>query len=387
MPNDRRGYIGQDKKGRHFARTTITDEKGKRRNIIRLAKDKTEARQILKTILRQLDEEGSRAIDVARLTFNDLADFYELHYLKPAQFVGGRKVAGLRDWKHVRAFLKNFRAHFGRRLLREITYSEVRSFRSERLNAPTQYGRQRSVTTVNRELACLRRIFNIAVRESWLVKNPFNCGDTLISAADERKRERILTLAEEVRLLTACEPPKRRHLRPLLICLLDTGARFSEMTQLRWRSVCFTTRIITIEGLTTKTLKTRQVAMTERMYRELLKLWEDSRGEPNGRVFGIRSNVRKSFQSACEAAGIKHGGLDGLTIHCLRHTAAVRLVKGSLPIQMVARILGHSQCNLTTTFRYLTADVETAVEAAGILERLHVEVPEPEIISVSEMVN
>jgi hypothetical protein len=54
---------------------------------------------------------------------------------------------------------------------------------------------------------------------------------------------------------------------------------------------------------------------------------------------------------------------------------------------MVARILGHSQCNLTTTFRYLTADVETAVEAASILERLHVEVPEPEIISVSEMVN
>ena len=207
MPNDRRGHIGQDKKGRYFARTTITDEKGKRRNIIRLAKDKTEARQILKTILRQFDEEGSRSIDIARLTFNHLADFYELHYLKPARFVGGRKVAGLRDWKHVRAFLKIFRAEFGRRLLREITYSDIRPCRAERLKTPTQYGRQRSVTAVNRELACLRRIFNIAVRESWLVKNPFNCGDTLVSAADERKRERILTLSEEARLLEACEHP------------------------------------------------------------------------------------------------------------------------------------------------------------------------------------
>jgi integrase len=333
MPNDRRGYIGQDKKGRFFARTTITDEKGKRRNIIRLAKDKTEARQILKTILRQLEEEGSRAIDVARLTFNHLADFYEQHYLMPAQFVGGRKVAGLRDWKHVRAFLKIFRSHFGRRLLREITYSDVRSFRSERLKTPTQYGRQRSVTTVNRELACLRRIFNIAVRESWLVKNPFNCGDSLISAADERKRERILTLSEEARLLEACEHPQRRHLRPLLICLLDTGARLSEILKLRWRYACFATRLITIEGLTTKTLKTRQVAMTERMYRELFALWEESRREPDRRV------------------------------------------------------LGHSQCNLATTFRYLTADVETVVEAAGILERLQVDVPEPEIINVSEMMN
>jgi hypothetical protein len=84
MPYNRKGYVGQDINGRYFARTTITDEKGKRRNIIRLAKDKTEARLILKAILRQLDEGGSRAVDVARLTFNDLADFYEQHYLMRA---------------------------------------------------------------------------------------------------------------------------------------------------------------------------------------------------------------------------------------------------------------------------------------------------------------
>jgi integrase len=366
MSNNRRGYIGQDKKGRYFARTTITDEKGKRRNVIRLAKDKTEARLILKTILRQLDDEGSRAIDVARLSFNDLADFYEQHYLMPAQFVGGRKVAGLRDWKHVRAFLKIFREHFGRRLLREITYSDVRSFRAERLQTPTQYGRQRSITTVNRELACLRRIFNIAVRESWLIKNPFNGGDTLISAADERKRERILTLSEEMRLLEACEHPQRRHLRPLLICLLDTGARLSEMLKLRWQSVCFATRIITIEGLTTKTLKTRQVAMTERMYQELLALWETSRGNFDARVFGIRNNVRKSFSSACKTAGINQGGIDGLNLHSMRHTAATRLVKGQLPLQIVGRILGHSQPQ--TTYRYLSADAETTAQAAAIFE-------------------
>ncbi len=383
MSNNRRGYIGQDKKGRYFARTTITDEKGKRRNIIRLAKDKTEARLILKAILRQLDDEGSRAIDVARLSFNDLADFYEQHYLMPAQFVGGRKVAGLRDWKHVRAFLKIFRAHFGRRLLREITYSDVRTFRAERLQTPTQYGRQRSITTVNRELACLRRIFNIAVRESWLIKNPFNGGDTLISAADERKRERILTLSEETRLLEACEHPQRRHLRPLLICLLDTGARLSEMLKLRWQSVCFATRIITIEGMTTKTLKTRQVAMTERMYQELRSLWEASRGNFDARVFGIRNNVRKSFSSACKTAGINQGGIDGLNLHSMRHTAATRLVKGQLPLQIVGRILGHSQPQ--TTYRYLSADAETTAQAAAIFEAFQTQNSNP--VEASEAVN
>lgn len=361
----RSGYVYQDKGGSWIARTTITDESGRRRNVKRHAESKSAAKELLKSLLRGIDDEGYRAIDAARITFNELADHYEQHYLKPAEFVNGRKVAGLRDWKHVRAFLRIFREHFGRRRLREIIYADICSFRSKRLNTPTQYGRERSITTVNRELACLRRIFNIAVRESWLVKNPFNCGDTLISAADERKRERILSLSEEVRLLEACEHPQRQHLRPLLICLLDTGARLSEMLKLRWRSVCFTTRIITIEGLTTKTLKTRQVAMTERMFQELHALWEASRGDVDGRAFGIRNNVRKSFSSACKAAGINQGGIEGLNLHSMRHTAATRLVKGQLPLQMVGRILGHSQPQ--TTYRYLSADAETAAQAAAIL--------------------
>lgn len=366
----RSGYVYHDEKERCWiARTTVTDENGKRRNVKRRAKNKSAAQEILKSLLRSIDDEGSRAVDAAQITFNHLADHYEKHYLKPAVFVDDRKIAGLRDWKHVRAFLKIFRGHFSKHRLREITYTDIRSFRDKRLLTPTQYGRQRSITTVNRELACLRRILNIAVRESWLLKNPFNCGDTLISAADERKRERILSVSEEVRLLEACAHPQRQHLRPLLVCLLDTGARLSEMLKLRWRSVCFATRIITIEGLTTKTLKMRQVAMTERLYQELRALWESSRENTGARVFGIRNNVRKSFASACKVAGIKSGGIDGLNIHSLRHTAATRLVKGQMPLQMVGRILGHSQPQ--TTYRYLSADAETAVQAAKVLETFH----------------
>jgi hypothetical protein len=158
MPNHRRGYIGQNEKSQWFARVTITDEHGKRRNIVRRAKDKSEARTILKTLTRQLDDEGSKAVDYARLTFLDLADFYATHYLKPAEFVNGRKVAGMKDWKHAAIYLRVFKEHFGRRLLREITHADIRTLRSKRLQTPTQYGRQRSITTVNRELTYLRRI-------------------------------------------------------------------------------------------------------------------------------------------------------------------------------------------------------------------------------------
>jgi integrase len=175
---------------------------------------------------------------------------------------------------------------------------------------------------------------------------------------------------EERRMLAACDHPQRKHLRPLLICLLDTGARKSEMLKLRWRAVCFATRVITIEGMTTKTLKSRHVVMTERMYQELTLLWELSRQDPNTRVFGITDNVRHAFSSVCEVAGIKQGGVDGLTLHGLRHTAATRLVKGQMPLQMVGRILGHSQPQ--TTYRYLSANTETAAQAAAIFDALQV---------------
>jgi site-specific recombinase XerD len=64
----------------------------------------------------------------------------------------------------------------------EITRADIRTLRSKRLQTSTQYGRQRSVTNVYRELNYLRRIFNIAEREGFINKNPFRSGDTRVGA-------------------------------------------------------------------------------------------------------------------------------------------------------------------------------------------------------------
>lgn len=287
--------------------------------------------------------------------------------MKPLEFVDERKVSGLRDWKHYSPFLKIFCEYFGKRTLKEITYSNLISFRAHRLKIPTQYERQRSIRTVNRELTCLRRIFNIAVQENWIIRNSFNCGGSSIKVSAERKRERIL-ITEESRLLRACEHPQRKHLKPLLIALLDTGARKGEMLKLKWKDVDFELRLITIQALNTKTLKKRQVAITQRLYAELTILWKNSDKNFDSLVFGITDNVRKSFSSACKMTGIKEGGIDGLTLHSLRHSAATRLLKGQMPIQMVGRILGRSQPQ--TTYRYLSANDETLRQAASILESI-----------------
>lgn len=375
----RSGYVYQEKDGAWVARTTIKDESGKRRNVKRRACSKSAAKEILKRLLREIDDEGSKAIDYARLTFHDLADFYDAHYLKPAEYVNGRKVTGMKDWKHAAIYLRIFRGYFGRRILREITYSDVRSFRFNRLHTQTQYGRQRSITTVNRELTYLRRIFNIAEREGFIVKNPFRAGDSLISTADEVKRERVLTHDEEIRLLNVCTG-RRAHLRPILIAALDTAMRSGELIKLRWSEVFFDSRLILIKAENSKTARSRLVAMTPRLYDELLRLWRASSQDTGTRVFGVTDNFKKGFAAACSLAGV-----EGFRFHDARHTAITRMVAAGVAPMECMKVSGHSQ--YVTFARYVNPTEQAVRKAAEALALFNATAVTPQATEASEMVN
>jgi integrase len=341
---------------------------GKRTAIQRSAATKPEAKKLLKQLLEQVEQGGREAVEADKMTFNDLADYFEKHYAKPAKFLDNRKVEGMRNVGRVKGFLKVFRPYFGKMKLTSITYGDILTYRNLRLKVPTHYKKLRNIATMNRELSCLRRVFNIALRQGWLVRNPVNCGESLIDISAERRRERILTLEEEKRLLAACAPTgRRRYLRAVVILLLDTAARIGETLKLRFCDLDFDRRLITFQALNTKTLKERRVAMTERVVEELKRLAENSDGDSERLVFNTKS-IRASFEAACIEAGIETGRPFGITPHSLRHTAATRLVKGQMPIQMVGMILSHQ--NPQTTYRYLTANDETLYEAASILERL-----------------
>ena len=148
-----------------------------------------------------------------------------------------------------------------------------------------------------------------------------------------------------------------------MIFLLDTGCRQGEAFKLQWEDVALTTRTITLQASKTKSGKERKVGITERLLRELEMLWGKSPKDPKGLVFGIRTNVRKSFAAVCKAAGVA----PGLRRHDLRHYAATRLAQGGMPLSQIARVLGHA--SIQTTHIYVNNDDQTLDRAVAILER------------------
>lgn len=107
------------------------------------------------------------------------------------------------------------------------------------------------MATVNRELAWLRAILSFAVENDWLIKNPFAKTKGIISMTAEVERDRVLSFAEEERLLAACIK-ERTHLRPVIICALDTAMRRGEIFKMRWQDVNFETNEIYIPQTNTK---------------------------------------------------------------------------------------------------------------------------------------
>ncbi len=61
---------------------------------------------------------------------------------------------------------------FGPVLVREIKPGMVEKYQHQRLQEPTRYGKPRSEANVNRTIAVLKRMFNLAVREELMEKNP-----------------------------------------------------------------------------------------------------------------------------------------------------------------------------------------------------------------------
>jgi len=370
-------------KGNLYARIQYFDEKGVRKSKTKAVPSgrKTDVWKAVREMRDELNNHGEETLNANKMTFLELAEKYKAARVFPAIIIDGHKVAGLKSFKPVETYVKIASNYFNKKLIRSIKPRDIDAFRTERLNTKvaieikkrevkpnpetkrmkffiTKEKRitDRKLSSVNRELATLRRMLNYAVNEGWLITSPFARTEKMISNASEKSRDRILSYAEENLLLTQCTEG-RKHIKPILICALDTAMRPKEIFKLVWSDVDFDNNIIVIRAENTKTETERIVGLTPRLKDELEELWNSSPKIEDFTVFGLNS-ITTAFRTARTKAEIKD-----FRFRDCRHTATTRMVNSGMPQAEIMKTTGHTQ--LKTFLRYVNMTAESVSENAG----------------------
>jgi len=324
-------------------------------------------------------------------TFRDLAERFEASEIVPAVFVEGRKITGYKQkLSHLRHIVRMAAEHFGDRRLDGITFEDLRAYQVALAGRRTVRGGPPKAATVNIWMSQLRRLFSYAVEIGWLNDSPFRRGKLFLDRGPEASRNRMLTFDEERRLLAACEGvvtvtyerayrrnsahrgkqtvsavkrARREHLIPLIVCALDTALRRGEIFGLEWRQVDLENGVIHLtapEDLRrTKTGVRGVIPISSRLARILRDRYDGQR--PEEKVFG-RTDIKRSFASACRDAGI-----EDLQFRDLRSTAATRMVLAGNPESQVMKITRHTEFE-TFLKHYSNVDIANARAVAQRLD-------------------
>lgn len=269
-----------------------------------------------------------------------------------------RTVQGYLD--DLRAFVRWYEQTNGEPFLPEyLTPTDVREYRQWLVS------RQAAPASVNRRLAALRAYVH------WLR------GETLdVRGLEAQKlaprwldrREQSALLRESERALNAASTDAARTQalrdRAILLLLLNSGLRISELCALRLRDVELTERKGKVIVRAGKGAKQREIPLNQPA-RQALRAWLEVRPATGEALFlGKRGEALTPAGIHRRLADLaRRAGVEDLSPHTLRHTFAKNLVDAGVGLERVAALLGHA--NLNTTRIYVAPgerDLERAVE-------------------------
>ncbi len=250
------------------------------------------------------------------------------------EYMGFAKV-NKKSWKRDQTSVGHLIDYFGSKHLIEITAWQIENYKTERREKLTPAG-------TNRELACLKYMFSLAIKWGKAEKNPVKEVKLF-----REKNEAMRTLSyEEERELINCASS---HIKPIIITALNTGMRIGEVLNLTWDRVDLDYGIITVDN--TKGGEVRAIPVNSCLTDVLknVKTFAKSKylfAKEDGTRY---KSIRKAFNTAKRKADIEN-----LRIHDLRHTFASRLVMSGVDLVTVKELLGHKSINMTMRYAHPT---------------------------------
>jgi integrase len=241
--------------------------------------------------------------------------------------------------------------HFAGWMLTEIDSGSVEKYKQQRVSeVSARTGRRFRPATINRELAALRAIFNLAMKHGLVKTNPVR---GLRFLREDNEQTRVVSFEEETRYLAAA----KRRLGEVATLILNTGMRPEEVYRLKREDVHLAEGYLRVPF--GKTRAARRTIPLNREVRILLaarleKLGTDvyvfpSKLDPN-RPMGIISNTH--------ARTVKRAKLVPCRLYDFRHTFATRAVQSGMDLPTLAKILGHSKINMVLRYAHPTPEHE-----------------------------
>lgn len=211
----------------------------------------------------------------------------------------------------------------------------------------------KSPSNTNCALRTLHRMLSKAAEWGVLAKAP------TIKLAKEVGRQELIEPDMETRLLLVA----KGSLKDVLLIMLDSGMRPSEIFRMRWADIQWERGSIFVpKG---KTFKARRfVPLTDRVRMALELRKAKSRGEwvfPTSKLRPTSSGHIVSLQNAWRQA-LKDAGLPRtLKLYCARHTFATNALDLTGNLAAVMSAMGHS--GTAVTMRYQHPDVHKLTDA------------------------
>jgi site-specific recombinase XerD len=262
-----------------------------------------------------------------------------------AEFLDGEKhrMRSFRDYARQGAVWSE---RFRGRTLRSILPLDIQRWASRR-------AQEVSAATVNRELSLLRRVFNVAIANDLVERNPVK---KVRFYRENNARVRFLTNDEETRLRTAIG----EELWPLVAFALHTGLRQAEQFGLRWVDIDFANRVLTIPR--SKHGDARHVHLSDTAL-AILQATPSRLKSPY--VFpsatGETARDARNFYHRVFQPALRRARIDNFRWHDLRHTFASRLVMRGADLRSVQELMGHKTITMTLRYSHLSTAHRLAV--------------------------
>ena len=278
---------------------------------------------------------------------------------------------------------------YAKKLKQVLRYEPLREMRLDRIDEAIveRYivWRRRSVsaTSVNRELATLRRLLNVA--KEWKV---IKVVPKIRLLSGERQRDFVLSHQEEQRYLAAAPEP----LKTVAILLLDTGLRVGEALNLRKDDVHIEPAgarygwVHVREGKS-KNAK-RNVPMTGRVSAAVYPLlsantspWLFPGDSPERAILPtslahIHTRVCRPLVPVGRKLVRKQAFPKEFVIHSARHTCLTRLGEAGADAFTIMKLAGHSSVTVSQRYVHPTPEaVERAFDRLEALNRLALAAP------------